>query len=123
MINVHQGDIIMIDAEPHAGHEMGGHDPKSGNIRRRYLVVSHSEYNSKSGLVVGLAITHVHRDSPFRFPIVDFESGTNGDALLLQLLSYDFVARHGKIIGHLRQSREFDILLEQVRNIFIKESM
>ena len=22
-IDVHQGDIIMIDAEPHAGHEMG----------------------------------------------------------------------------------------------------
>ncbi|CDI61242.1 Protein of unknown function [Lactobacillus helveticus CIRM-BIA 101] len=26
--NVHQGDIIMIDAEPHAGHEMvGSHNP------------------------------------------------------------------------------------------------
>ncbi|GFP08171.1 hypothetical protein LHEJCM20397_02780 [Lactobacillus helveticus] len=27
-LNVHQGDIIMIDAEPHAGHEMvGSHNP------------------------------------------------------------------------------------------------
>lgn len=118
---MHQGDIIMIDAEPHAGHEMGGHDPENGNIRRRYLVVSRKEYNNKSGLVIGLAITHVHRDSPFRFPIVDFESGTNGDALLLQLLSYDFLARHGKVIGQIRKSKGFDELLEQVGNIFTKE--
>ncbi|WP_302051009.1 hypothetical protein [Lactobacillus helveticus] len=43
----------MIDAEPHAGHEMGGHNPEEGNIRRRYLVVSRYQYNAKSGLVVG----------------------------------------------------------------------
>ena len=23
-----KGDIIIADAEPHAGHEMGGHNPK-----------------------------------------------------------------------------------------------
>lgn len=122
MIKVSQGDIIMIDAEPHAGHEMGGHNPEKGNIRRRYLVVSRSQYNSKSGLVIGLAITHIHRDSPYRFPVVDFASKTNGDALLFQLLSYDFLARHGEIIGHISASSEFDNILDQVRNIFKKEN-
>ena len=107
-IDVHQGDIIMIDAEPHAGHEMGGHDPEKGNIRRRYLI--------------GLAITHNHiTDDPFRFYVLDYASHTNGDALLFQMLSYDFIARHGKIIGHIKESTEFDNLLQQVRNIFSKE--
>ena len=27
-----KGDIIIADAELHAGHEMGGHNPKKGNI-------------------------------------------------------------------------------------------
>jgi mRNA interferase MazF len=67
-----------------------------------------------------LAITHRHRDSPFRFPIVDIQSQINGDALLLQLLSYDFVARHGNVVGHLNNQRQLDFVLEQVRNIFKK---
>lgn len=121
-INVHQGDIIMVDAEPHAGHEMGGHDPKQGNIRRRFLIVSRHQYNEKSGLVIGLAITHNHiENNPFRFYVLDFPSKTNGDALLFQMLTYDFIARHGKVIGHISPSAEFDELLKQVQNIFIKE--
>lgn len=28
MQEIHQGDIIIIDAEPHAGKEIGDHDPK-----------------------------------------------------------------------------------------------
>lgn len=101
---------------------MGGHNPAKGNIRRHYLVVSQAAYNRKSGLVVGLAINHKHVvDDPFRFHVLDFASGTNGDALLLQLLAYDFVARHGKVIGHLSPSSEFDNLLYKVRSIFMKE--
>lgn len=122
MLDVHQGDLILIDAEPHAGHEMGGHNPEVNNIRRPFLVMSRSNYSDKSGLVVGLAITHVHRESPFRFSIVDFESKINGDALLLQLLSYDFIARHGEVIGHIHSQRQFKAILKQVQNIFIEES-
>lgn len=121
MIDVHQGDIIIIDAEPHAGHEMGGHDPQKGNIRRRFSIVSRDVYNARSGLVIGLALTHVHREDPFRFPVVDFASRTNGDALLLQLLSYDFLARKGKVIGHIHDVAQFENILTQVQNIFKKE--
>lgn len=111
----------MIDAEPHAGHEMGGHNPSNHNIRRPFLVMSRSSYSNRSGLVVALAITHFHRDSPFRFSIVDFESKINGDALLLQLLSYDFLARHGKVIGHIHSERQFKVILNQVQNILAEE--
>lgn len=121
-IDVHQGDIIMVDAESHAGHEMGGHDPKKSNIRRRFLVVSRHQYIKKSGLVIGLAITHNHvENNPFRFHVLDFSSSTNGDALLFQMLTYDLMARHGKVIGHIKPSAEFDDLLKQVQNIFLKE--
>jgi hypothetical protein len=34
MVTPKQGDLIFIDAEPHAGHEEGGHRPQSGHIRR-----------------------------------------------------------------------------------------
>lgn len=123
MLNVHQGDLIMIDAEPHASHEMGGHNPENNNIRRPFLVMSRAGYSDKSGLVVGLAITHIHRDSPFRFSIIDFESKIDGDTLLLQLLSYDFLARHGKIIGHIHSERQFKSILKQVQNIFVDETI
>ena len=66
-------------------------------------------------------ITHKYDDSPFRFPIADFESGTNGDALLLQLLTYDFVARNGKIIGHIHDKGQLNRIIKQVSNIFSKE--
>lgn len=69
----------------------------------------------------GLAITHKYDDSPFRFPIADFESGTNGDALLLQLLTYDFVARNGKVIGHIHDEGQLNRIIKQVSNIFSKE--
>ena len=118
MIDIHQGDIVVVDAEPHAGHEMGGHDPANNNIRRHFLVVSRHEYNKRSKMICGLAITHKHVDSPFRFPIIDFESGTNGDALLLQLLTYDFVARNGKVIGHIHDQGQLRKIVQQVRNIF-----
>ena len=52
-------------------------------------------------------------DDPFRFYVLDYASHTNGDALLFQMLSYDFIARHGKIIGHIKESTEFDNLLQQ----------
>ncbi|MBP2057427.1 hypothetical protein J2Z60_000591 [Lactobacillus colini] len=36
---------IIVDTEPHAGYEMGSHDPSKNNIRRHYVVMSITEYN------------------------------------------------------------------------------
>ena len=41
--------------------------------------------------------------------------------ILFQMLTYDFIARHGKVIGHIQPSTKFDNLLKQVQNIFLKE--
>ncbi|MEB3365626.1 type II toxin-antitoxin system PemK/MazF family toxin [Lactobacillus sp. R2/2] len=47
MVAPKQGDIIWIDAEPHAGREEGGHNPQSGNIQRPAIVISNNAYNQK----------------------------------------------------------------------------
>ncbi|CDI61241.1 toxin-antitoxin system, toxin component, MazF family [Lactobacillus helveticus DSM 20075 = CGMCC 1.1877] len=74
------------------------------------------------GMKWWVAIIHNHIDNnPFRFYVVDYPSHTNGDTLLFQMSSYDFVARHGQVIGHVKDSTEFDNLLNQVQNIFLKE--
>lgn len=31
-------DIVFVDAEPHAGHKFGGHDPEKGNICCPFIV-------------------------------------------------------------------------------------
>jgi mRNA interferase MazF len=36
MVKIRQGDIVYLDADPHAGHEMGGHSPATGNVRRLF---------------------------------------------------------------------------------------
>ena len=46
-----QGDFVFMDAEPHAGHEIGGHDPENQNDRRPYLVLSKEVFNYKTGSV------------------------------------------------------------------------
>lgn len=52
-----KGDIIIADAGPHAGHEMGGHNPKEENIRRHYVVMSTSAYNEATHMFIGMPIT------------------------------------------------------------------
>ena len=52
-----QGDIVIIEAEPHAGHEWGGHNPAKGNTKRHMLIVSSTPYNKNSGFIIGMPIT------------------------------------------------------------------
>ncbi|WP_125591142.1 type II toxin-antitoxin system PemK/MazF family toxin [Companilactobacillus jidongensis] len=104
MIYPIQGDIIYIDAEPHAGHEIGGHNSKNMNIRRPVVVLSDSDYNKATGLISGMPITShdfMNSDDGSYIPIADKESGVIGNIVTYYLPSYDFKARHGEIIGHI----------------------
>lgn len=113
-----QGDFVFLDAEPHAGHEIGGHSPSSGNVRRPFLVLSGDAYNQKTGFVYVMAISSKHRDSFFRQRIIDYASGINGDLLLTQVPQYDFSARHGEIVGHIKDKNLFDDILDIFLQIF-----
>lgn len=102
---VNQGDLIWIDAEPHAGHEQGGHDPENGNIRRPMIVLSTAAYFNQTGLILGMPITHAgSQREDIRPAINDKKSGIRGSVIAYQIQNYDFRARHGKVIGHMPNS-------------------
>ncbi|WP_125713244.1 type II toxin-antitoxin system PemK/MazF family toxin [Companilactobacillus kedongensis] len=112
-----QGDIMFIDAEPHAGVELGGHD----NIRRPIVVLSSSEYNRSTGLISGMPITSHNfmngvSDGSY-VPIADKNSGIKGNIVTYYLPSYDFEARKGEIVGHVSDI-VLKKLLDSVRYLF-----
>lgn len=113
-----QGDFVFMSAEPHAGHEIGGHDPKNNDIRRPYLILSRKSFNSNTGLVYAMAITSKHRESPIRERIVDIEAGINGDLLLTRVPQYDFQARKGEIVGHIKDQAKLEKVLSIFKQIF-----
>lgn len=103
-----KGDIVIADAEPHSGHEMGGHNPQENNIRRHYVVMSTSEYNKATGMFIGMPITTSnYSNNPRYLPIlINGKNGTGvkGYIVLWQLQNFDFKSRHGKIINHVNLS-------------------
>lgn len=113
-----QGNLIFIDAEPHVGHEEGGHDPKTGNIRRPMVVLSNSKYNQLTGMVVCMPITSkIHLDFRIAVPIRDSASGIQGSIITYQIPNYDFKARHGEIVGYISAST-LSKLITMAKNIF-----
>lgn len=109
-----QGDLIWIDAEPHAGHEYGGHSVE--NIRRPMLVMSSSLYNRRTGMVVGFPITS---KLPVHFPVGLRISGhkIQGYAVLSNLIGYDFIARHGEVVDRVSKAT-FNQALNGIKDIF-----
>ncbi|WP_125713640.1 type II toxin-antitoxin system PemK/MazF family toxin [Companilactobacillus kedongensis] len=119
MIKIEQGDIIYIDAEPHSGKETGGHDLRSGNIRRPLVVLSTTGYNELTGLVTGMFIS---TSSKLKFPqmcipIIDVKGGIHGNILTWSLPNFDYESRHAKVISKVNE-KTLTNLLQQVKNIY-----
>lgn len=115
-----QGDIIFIDAEPHSGREEGGHDSINGNIQRPEVVISSNAYNPKTGLTISMPITSKNRNNKILYlPFVDVKSGIKGSIITWQMRNFDFVSRHGKIVGHVSPA-VLDELLKRAFEIFSK---
>ena len=110
-----QGDLIWIDAEPHAGHEYGGHN--ANNIRRPMLVVSSTLYNSRSGMVVGFPITSKDLPLGFDFSLTINTSKIRGHAIVANILGYDFEARHGEVVDHVNTAT-LQEAMSAVKDIF-----
>ena len=109
MIYPKKGDVIVTDAEPHSGHEMGGHNPKIGNVRRHYVVMSTTDYNQATHMFIGMPITTStkYEDNPRYMPIlIPGQSGTGvkGYIVLWQLQNFDFYARNGVIVNRVSDS-------------------
>lgn len=100
-----QGDIVKIDAEPHAGIEYGGHDPEGGNIQRPVIVLSNDDYNQHAKMIVGMVVTSTKRylDPALHKEFLDMNSGVHGKIIMWQIPNYDYAARHLKIVGHIKE--------------------
>ncbi|KAF0283205.1 growth inhibitor PemK [Spiribacter roseus] len=85
-------DVIWIDCNPQAGHEMRDFHP--------FLVLSPKAFNAKTSLVVGLPMTTAgyNADNPFAVPVgpVKGKPGATSYVLCHQPKSFDWRARGGK---------------------------
>lgn len=77
------GDIVWVDFDPRVGREQSG--------RRPALVISHADYNQKTGLAICCPITSKQKHHLFEVP---FEAkGISGVILVDQLKCIDLTAR------------------------------
>ena len=82
-----RGDIITASLDPGHGHEQKGLRP--------LLVISHTDFNTKTGLVVVCPITSKVRGSPFEIDVSGKQ--TIGVILTSQIRTIDFHARQAVV--------------------------
>ncbi len=82
------GDVVWLQFDPQAGHEQAGHRPA--------LVLSPSQYNAKTGLMLCCPLTTQIKGYPFEVTIADTRKGV---ALADQLKSLDWRVRKAKFRG------------------------
>ena len=94
---------------------MGGHSPKTDNIRRHYVVMSTTEYNQATHMFIGMPITtsEKYKNNPRYKPILipgQNRTGVKGYIVLWQLQNFDFEAHNGKIVNKINNK-----LLEELQ--------
>lgn len=57
MIKFHQGDIVIVDANPHSDHEIGRCNSAAGNIRWHFIVVSNDTFNRITNKAICFPVT------------------------------------------------------------------
>lgn len=95
-----QGDIVMLNFTPQAGHEQAG--------RRPALVVSNQSFHRYTGLAIFCPITNQIKDYPLHVRLDD-RTKTSGEILCEHVKSLDYRARNIAFIETLP-----DDLLEEV---------
>ena len=89
---IKQGDIIIVDFDPQAGHEQKG--------RRPAVIVSNDSFNQFSSMYMICPITNVNKNHPFHIPLDD-KTNTNGVILCDQARVFDIKARNFEFIERL----------------------
>lgn len=99
-----QGDIILIDFNPQAGHEQQG--------RRPAYVISNYTFNKFTKMAIVCPITNTNRNFPLHVPL-DERTKTTGVIMCEQAKSLDFVARRCSFLEKSPQD-----ILDEVKDIF-----
>ena len=85
-----KGDVISIFFEARSGREQRGWCPA--------LVISNDLFNTRTGMAIICPITRTDRGYPFHIAIDD-STGIEGQVMVDQIRSVDFMARRSKHIG------------------------
>ena len=86
-----QGDIILLEFDPRAGHEQRG--------RRPAIVVSNNTFNRFTNLALVCPITNTERGFPLHIPL-DKRTKTTGVIMCEQAKSLDLHARKAVFVEH-----------------------
>ncbi len=100
-----QGDIVMMNFTPQAGHEQGG--------RRPALVISNGSFHRYTQLAIVCPITTKVKDYPMHVPL-DERTATTGEILCEHVKSLDLNARMAAFVEAL-PSNLLEEVLERVR--------
>jgi mRNA interferase MazF len=98
-----RGDLIWINFDPTQGHEQAG--------RRPALVLSHTRYNARTGLMLACPITSQIKGYPLEIMLPDHLK-TKGAVLANQVKTLDWQARGFKRIETVPEE-----LLEEVIDV------
>lgn len=116
---IEQGDIIFADAEPHSGHEIGGHNPQEKNIRRPFVVISNKSFNRVSKLAFCIPLTHeIYENRPGFIPYVDLKNKIRGSLIIFNPVVYDLTSRNAEVIGHIQDDKLLKKLIAYMKECF-----
>jgi mRNA interferase MazF len=96
-----QGDIILLEFDPQAGHEQKGTRPA--------FVISNNTFNQFTKIAIVCPITNTNRGFPLHVPL-DKRTKTNGFIMCEQAKSLDISARNASFI----EKASEDVLAEAV---------
>jgi mRNA interferase MazF len=100
-----QGDIILLEFDPQAGHEQKG--------RRPAFVVSNNTFNQFTKIAIVCPITNTNRGFPLHVQL-DERTKTNGVIMCEQAKSLDVLARNASFLEKAPEN-----ILEEVVDILI----
>lgn len=100
-----QGDIVLMNFNPQAGHEQGG--------RRPALVISNVSFHRYTHMAIVCPITSKTKDYPMHVPL-DGRTRTQGEILCEHVTSLDYQARGAVCVETLPEDLLQDVL-ERVR--------
>ena len=99
-----QGDIVILNFTPQAGHEQAG--------RRPALVISNKRFHRYTGMAIFCPITNQIKNYPMHVPL-DARTRTTGEILCEQVKSLDYNARGASFVETLPE----DLLAEALERV------
>lgn len=100
-----QGDIILLEFDPQAGHEQKG--------RRPAFVVSNNPFNQFTKIAIVCPITNSYRGFPLHVPL-DERTKTTGVIMCEQVKALDIIARNATFLEKAPKD-----ILEEVVDMYI----